>query len=112
MCQVVNATSTYICHYDERQQTSTVIAEYMSSQANDKEQASDLGVSYDVRSEARFMQDFLAEGQPMLWYADDNDLSGKERQHYQQFGGCTVLAVPMRYASKIIAYAEIWRIEY
>jgi len=108
LCQVVDGTSAYICHYDQRQKTSTVIAEFMSHHANSKERVSDLGVSYDVRNEAKFMQDFLAEGQPMLWYADDNDLSQKEQDHYQQFGGCTVLAVPMRYASKIIAYAEIW----
>jgi signal transduction histidine kinase len=108
MCQVVDGTSAYICHYDQRQKASTVIAEYVSPHANSKEQVSDMGVSYDVRNEAKFMQDFLAEGQPMLWYADDNDLSQREREHYQQFGGYTVLAVPMRYSSKIIAYAEIW----
>ncbi len=108
MCRVVKGTSAYICHYDQRQKKSTVIAEYVSPDANEKERVSDLGVQYDLRQEAQQMDAFLTEGQPVHWYADDEDLTWRERDHYQRYGGCTILAVPMRYASKVVAYAEIW----
>lgn len=108
MCRVVDGTSAYICRYDERAKSATVVAEYMSPNANSKERMSDLGVAYDMRHEARYMRDFMKEGQPVVWYADDDNLDDKEQEHYRKYGGYSVLAVPMRYASKVVAYAEIW----
>ena len=108
MCRVVDGTSAYICRYDQNSKTATIIAEHMSPNANPKERKSDRGVEYDLRQEASFMRDFLTEGQPVVWYADDEDLSQAERKHYEEYGGRSVLAVPMRYASRVIAYAEIW----
>jgi signal transduction histidine kinase/CheY-like chemotaxis protein len=108
MCRVVNGTSAYILHYDQRQSKSTIIAEYMSPHANDQERESDLGAQYDLLHEANFMQDFLFEGQPVHWYSDEEDFRRRKRDHYLRPGGQTVFAIPMRYGSKVVAYAEIW----
>ncbi len=108
MCKAVNGTSAYICRYDHRTNTVTVIAEYIGPDANAKESVSDLGAHYHLRSAQQFIRNFLTEGQPAVWYADDGNLIEQERRHYKQYGGRSVLAVPMRYASKVVAYAEIW----
>lgn len=108
MCRVVDGTSAYICRYDDRGKKAVVVAKYLSPNANSKEEAADLGVAHGMRHDARFMREFMKEAQPVIWYADDGDLAEGKRQHPQEYSGCTILAVPMRYAYKVFAYAEIW----
>lgn len=108
MCRVVDGTSAYICRYDEREKKAVVVAEYISPNANSKEKTADLGVAHDLRHDARFMRGFMKEAQPVVWYADNDDLVEGKRQRTQESGGCSILAVPMRYAYKVFAYAEIW----
>jgi signal transduction histidine kinase/CheY-like chemotaxis protein len=108
MCRVVDGTSAYICRYDDRGKRAVVVAEYISPNANSKEKTADLGVAHDLRHDARFMRGFMKEAQPVVWYADNGDLVDGTRQRTQESGGCSILAVPMRYAYKVFAYAEIW----
>ncbi|MCP4360038.1 MAG: GAF domain-containing protein [Chloroflexi bacterium] len=108
MGKAVQATSAYICGYDKATKTSTVLAEFYSDLANQKERVSDLGTVYYLPEDFPEGIEFLEEGQPAVTYVDDKDLTEGERDHLKQYDGRTILSIPLQIGGKTIAYAELW----
>ncbi|MEM7116831.1 MAG: GAF domain-containing protein, partial [Chloroflexota bacterium] len=108
MCVVLDATSAYICSFDNETLYSTVLAEFASEFASEAEKVSDLGETYYMPEE--FPQDLqlLKVGWPTIIHADDPALNISEAEHMQSYGAKSLLIVPMQFRDKTVAYAEIW----
>lgn len=104
----VDATSTYIARWDASQGLATVIAEYISPNANDKEQISDLGYAYE-----RQLYDNLYEwdNNPQdyrITRSDDPNLSYEIRSHMEQYGGKVTVEIPIYVVDECIGSIEVW----
>ena len=106
MCTAIGATSAYICTYDPETKTSTVVAEYYTRGAIERE--SDLGRTYDLEAEFPGTIEGLEIGNPMLAQVDDPTLSESERRHMQHYGGKSTLTIPFESGGQVRAYAELW----
>ena len=106
MCNLIEATSAYICTYEPETQTSTVVAEYYSPSAIERE--SDLGQTYNLEEEFPGTVEELEAGRPMIAQVDDPQLSESERRHMQRYGGKSTLTIPFAAGGKVRAYAELW----
>jgi PAS domain S-box-containing protein len=108
-CESLNATSVYICDWDEAQQTTTVLAEYLSQHAADRERESDLGTTYHMQ------KDFGTDGSwlynPLAYqitHHDDPTITPKEYAHMETYGCKTWMDVILLVDGKPIGFLEIW----
>ncbi|MGH2619987.1 MAG: PAS domain S-box protein, partial [Anaerolineales bacterium] len=108
LCQAVDATSAYICDYDREAKTTKVLAEYYTEHSSAEERQSDLGVSYDLRTEFPGRLLAIEAGQPQVRQVGDPGLSEVERKHMQHFGAKATLDIPVNVGGQLIAYAAIW----
>jgi diguanylate cyclase (GGDEF)-like protein/PAS domain S-box-containing protein len=106
LCLVADATSAYIVNLDIELKKAEVVAEYISDQACEAEQESDLGAVYDV-IDTRYLSAMEA-GEPWVDRIDDPDLPGKDRRHLVEYGAKSVVYVPMKVGSRIRGVAEVW----
>jgi len=106
MCTIMDATSAYICTYDPESRTSTVVAEYYTPGAIERE--SDLGHTYDLEAEFPGTVEALEIGNPMVAQVDDPSLSESERRHMRYYGGKSTLTIPFESGGQVRAYAELW----
>ena len=106
MCRSVEATSAYILTLDVETQTATVIAEYISTEANPAEAISDLGVSYPDE-DAEFV-DRMLRGEAIIRRWDDSDISATEREIMRLYNGREALLAPIKLRGKLMGYAEVW----
>ena len=106
MCNLIEATSAYICTYDPEDKTSTVVAEYYGPEAVERE--SDLGQTYNLEEEFPGTVEDLEAGRPMIAQVDDPQLSESERRHMLHYGGKSTLTIPFVAGGKVRAYAELW----
>jgi PAS domain S-box-containing protein len=106
MCQIVNGTSAYVLRWDAEARTGTVMAEYISPRANEKEREPHLGAS-TVVEDKRFLN-ALMTNQPWVDHVDDSELPASERQHLLAYGASTVLYMPLQIRHHVIGFAEIW----
>ncbi len=109
--QAVDASSAYICSWDEQALLSTVLAEWIGPGAVGPERESDLGVTYD-------MHDFpttcraLQQKQILMMRASDPDLDPADRASASQFGWRSFLIVPLLVRENVIGYIELWETRY
>ncbi len=106
MAKVIDATSAYICSYEPGTETSTVLAEYVSTYASLQEQTSDLGVTYHLPPD--FSGSWLPTGLPEVTHLDDPGLSPPIRAHLNQYGAQTALNIPLQIRDQTIAFAQLW----
>jgi len=106
MCTAIDASSGYICTYDPENKSSTVVAEYYTQGAIERE--SDLGHTYDLEAEFPGTVEALEIGNPMVAQVDDPTLSESERRHMQHYGGKSALTIPFESGGQVRAYAELW----
>ena len=106
MAQAIDATSGYICSLDRQTRSSTVMAEYVGPQASKQEQVSDLGVTYEEIDD-RFLEPML-DGRFWIDQVDDPDLPERDRRDMEDFGGQSILYVPLFVRGQTIGYAELW----
>ncbi|OHD73373.1 MAG: hypothetical protein A2V99_15585, partial [Spirochaetes bacterium RBG_16_67_19] len=106
MCRVIGATSAYICTYDPEDRSSTVVAEYYTQGAIERE--SDLGHTYNLEAEFPGTSEALEIGNPMVAQVEDPTLSESERRHMQHYGGKSALTIPFESGGQVRAYAELW----
>ena len=106
MCTAIDATSAYICTYEPEGKSSTVVAEYYSAAAIERE--SDLGRTYDLEAEFPGTIEGLEIGNSMVAQVDDPTLSDSERRHMQHYGGKSTLTIPFESGGQVRAYAELW----
>ena len=108
ICEGLNATSAHICDWDEETGLSTVLAEYRSSTANEKERVSELGGSYDLRKDFAPIDRFLGIDIVHLAHVDDPDVPVAGRENLIKFGGKSVLTVNFTVNGRVYGYIEVW----
>jgi len=108
MSQAVDVTSAYISRHEPEAEAVTIVAEYISPQACARERVSDLGITYPyVEGDSRFME-VMEAGRHDISQLDDPDLAASERAHMQEYGGQTILYVPLRIGRRLVGYVELW----
>jgi diguanylate cyclase (GGDEF)-like protein len=106
LCLVVDATSTYILNLDFESKKAEVIAEYISDNAIQAELKSDLGAVYE-ETDTRYLA-AMEIGEPWVDMIDDSELPENDRLHLEEYGGKSVVYIPMKVGSRIVGTAEIW----
>ena len=108
----IDATSAYICSYVANDMTSTVLAEYFSSEATPLETQSDLGTVYSIHSEFPDSEIAIRTRQPQINHIDQTELSSPARAHMESYGVKSTLLLPLIYHGETIAFAELWESRY
>jgi PAS domain S-box-containing protein len=106
MTLAIDATSARVCQWNEAERTVTVIAEYIAPHASQKEQVFDLGTVYPVKDPKTFQ--ILRDRQPLTIGLTDPEMSGEVRTRLEEFGGNTVLYLPLAVRKRVIGYVEVW----
>jgi two-component system phosphate regulon sensor histidine kinase PhoR len=106
MTLTIDATSARVCQWNEADRTVTVIAEYITPHASQKEQVSDLGTVYPVKDLEVFQ--ILRDRQPLTVSLADPEISEKVRTQVEEFGGNTVLYLPLAVRERVIGCVEVW----
>jgi signal transduction histidine kinase len=109
----VNATSAYICDYDTEANAMTVMVEYFSPDATQKEAESDLGITYAIEEHFPTTGKWLQNPDSVHYIqVSDPDLDDIERAEYQQYDAKTVLHIPIFIDGALYGYLEIWESRY
>ncbi len=106
MTQAIDATSARVCQWNEAERTVTVIAEYITPHASQKEQVSALGTVYAARDLKTFQ--VLRDRRPLRVSLADPKIGEAVRTHLEEFGGNTVLYLPLAVRERVIGYVEVW----
>ncbi len=106
--RLLGATSAYVCDWLAEEQVSRVIAEYIGPEANPLERVSDVGEAYT----GEMLAGILEEGRPRVVYLDDLALCPDERTYIEQFGGNTILYLPLLSRGRPLGYVEVWESRY
>lgn len=109
MGRVLDATSAYICNFDPKTTTSTVLAEYISPQTGPNEKMSDLGVTYHLPRDLAGVWNFLQSDQTAwVQHVNDPQIPASERSHMQQFGAQSTLLIRLGVGDEPIGYIALW----
>ncbi|MGC8874334.1 MAG: GAF domain-containing protein, partial [Chloroflexia bacterium] len=103
--RLLRATSAYANLWEESRRASTVFAEYISPEASPLEQVSDLGTTYEESEELAAL---LREGKPTVWRVSDPSVAPDEREHMEQYGGKSVLFLPLVGRTGPLGFIEVW----
>jgi len=103
----IDATSAYMAIYDQAYSAYTVVAEYIGPDANEFERASDLNATYHKKDGAWVFGE-SSEGQFTAIHCDDADLSPWSRNILEEYGGKSVLYIPLHIQGRLIGHAELW----
>ena len=106
--KAIDATSTYINDYDEKNKAFNVIAEYISPNACEEEKISDLGSLYSKTQEEDQFLNLMQTGQYVIYHVDDPDTPTVDRKHMQQYGAKSILYVPLMNKERLIGFSELW----
>lgn len=104
---ILDGTSAYIAEYDQAYSAYTVVAEYVSPNANSKEQVSDLGASYHKKDGAWLFEE-SADVDFVVLHADDKDLPASPGEIILKYGGRTILYIPLFVQGRLLGHAELW----
>jgi two-component sensor histidine kinase len=106
MGKAINATSAYICSHDPKTNAYTVLAEYISPQACAREKVSDLGITA-IDDDPDFFE-LMEAGQYDISQIDDPNLFEADRAHMEQYGGKSILYIPLLVKGRLVGYTELW----
>ncbi len=106
--KVIEATSTYICSFEQETMTSIVLAEYLSEHASDSECVSDLGAEYNIRTELPAIHETYQTRRPAIRHVHDPKLGAITKAHYETYDAKSSLVVPLIYQNELIAFAVLW----
>jgi two-component sensor histidine kinase len=106
---LLEATSAYVCRWNETQRTTTVIAQHSSPHASLREQSSNLGTAYtkDIS-----VPEQLRDSPFYTLRASDPDLPLNWRNHLELHGGQSALFLPLTSWRGTQAYLEVWESRY
>ena len=107
MGQAIHATSAYVCDIDEAAGATTVIGEYTGPDASPAERAPDLGTTYPLWDASRVLES-VRSNKPLTYMRRDLSSNDPERTHMEEFGGNTILIIPLHIHGETIGYAELW----
>lgn len=105
MCKAIDCTSGYVGSYNPQTQETTVIAEYYSPYASQKERVSGLGNTYQEEN-PKFIAS-MKEGRAWIDYVDNPDMSEYLRGIYIQEGARSILYVPLL-GGEFSYFIELW----
>ncbi len=108
MGQAIDATSAYLCSYDQQSGTSKVLADHYGPRASAKERDSDLGFEYHLPTSFAGTAKLLEKRQPFVTHIEDDNLIAEERAHMEEYGARSTLVIPLEVGGQVIAYAELW----
>jgi PAS domain S-box-containing protein len=106
MTLTIDATSARVCQWNEAERAATVIAEYITPHASQKERVSDLGTVYPMKDLEIFQ--ILQDRQPLTVNLADPEISEQVRAQLEEFGGNTVLYLPLAVRERVIGCVEVW----
>ena len=106
LCRAADATGAYICDLDEETMLATVLADYLSPSASDKERVSDLGSTYK-RDDPELWRE-MQSGRHLVKHRNSPTLSATDHAHMIKFGAQSILFIPLRTRGRLIGFAEIW----
>jgi signal transduction histidine kinase len=106
--EAIDATSAFICEFDETRITSRVQAQYVGSGANEKERGPIPMGAVSIPEFFPGTLEKLRENKPAVSYSDDPELPEAQRKHYNDYDTLTSLFIPMRVGGRLVAYADLW----
>ena len=106
--EYLGITSAYINLWNEVDKTTTVIAEYFSSEASEQERISDLGVVYNIEETFGNSAEWLKNMQAQITHVDDPEIPEKEQAHLEEYGAKTMWEIPLRAKGKEVGVLELW----
>ncbi|NIT56671.1 MAG: GAF domain-containing protein, partial [Aliifodinibius sp.] len=112
MARAIQVTSAYISDWNPEKGTATVIAEYVSPEACEKESVSDLGVTYHLGDDFGDDQDWLHLGDIRMEHVDTPGLQEQSRKHYLEYGAKSIMIVPLIVKGQSVGFAELWESRY
>ena len=104
LTEALQVTSAYILDWDPEQGTSTVLAEYITPQADQKERVSDLHHTYNMYDIGEDGAVWLNEAQVIVEHLDDAIPRLNSRFHLQQYRGRSVLGIPLTINQQVVGY--------
>ena len=107
LCSLLNVTSVYVSDYNPRTQTYRIIAEAFGEFASEAERVSDLGKTYDYIKDLGNGSSAGLNG-VRLYYLDNPGLESKRLEHLRQFGGNSVLEIPLLANGTMNAIISVW----
>ena len=111
LCRLLNVTSVYVSDFNPREQTYRIIAEAFSEFASRAERVSDLGKTYpyidDLGTGASTQSNSIR-----VYYLDNPDLVPQRVEHLRQFGGNSVLEIPLLANGTMNAIISVWESRY
>jgi len=107
MCVINDGTSAYISQYDSALSSYTVVAEYIGVYANTKEMISDLGVTY-YKKDGAWLFDETKERDYEVIHTEEDSHDAWVRQMLGQYGGKTLLFIPLYVQGRLLGHAELW----
>ena len=107
ICVINDGTSAYIAQYNDDYSIYTVVAEYMGDTANTEEKVSDLGIAYHKKDGA-WLFDKTANSEYMIIHSDDAALSPWYKNILSEYGGRSILYVPLYVQGRLLGHAELW----
>lgn len=111
LTEALHVTSAYILDWNPHQGTSTVLADYITPQANNKEKKSDLDHTYNMVEMGLVNTDWLENGQIIVEHLDEVDDKSpllNTRFHLEQYGGQSVLGIPLVLSQQVVGFVELW----
>jgi len=108
ICNFIDASSVNISSFNPESRTSKVLAEYYSSWATDQERVSDLGKVYSNSHDFHEMLEFFQTGGFRYYHIDDPDLDEKDLAILEEYGGKSVLEIPLKVGGEFNATIAIW----
>lgn len=108
LCKSVNVTSAYIYEWNKEDQTENVIAEYICSASNGKENGSNLRVAHGLRMELPGNSRALLSGEVDIFHVDDPKLHEWDRNRMKAYGYKSALMLPMKVKGEVTSYAALF----
>lgn len=106
----IDATSAYVCDWDAERMTSTVLSEYISPKADEREQVPVLGMTY--QADKAYAQQLRHPQRHWVSYDSDPDIPADVIQKMNAHGAKSILYAPMTVQDEVIGYIEIWETRY
>jgi GAF domain-containing protein len=104
LTQVMGVTSAYILEANETLTEQTVVAEYWTDEANEKERISDMGVVYDLQNFPVITQ-AIKSGEVLNFHNDSDFVCEAARKELQDYNVKSALVVPIIRSGRV--YGEV-----
>ncbi|MFT5196892.1 MAG: PAS domain S-box-containing protein [Candidatus Promineifilaceae bacterium] len=112
--RIFDVTSAYISEYDLEKGTTSVIAEYISPNANQLERQSDLGQVYNMEDDFDLSLDWFnhAGSEGLLYHIDDPSTPNGHRIHMEEYGCKTTFEGALIAQGELLGSIEVWESRY